>query len=157
VVNLGYNLSSDATPPFLNQSNSLNNVDPMLGPLADNGGPTLTMALLPGSPALDAIPPSATMTSVDQRGVARPAGAGADIGAFELGPPGTPRLSIVRSGTAVSIQFNGEAGRVYRLLRSPDLRTWTFADSKSATANGWVDFTVATQGESPSFYRTVTP
>ena len=31
-------------------------IDPQLGPLADNGGPTMTHALLPGSPAIDAIP-----------------------------------------------------------------------------------------------------
>jgi hypothetical protein len=157
VINLGYNLSSDATPAFLGQLNSLNNADAMLGPLADNGGPTLTMALLPGSPALDAIPPSMTTTPFDQRGMARPVGTGADIGAFELGPPTAPRLSIARRGAAVSIQFNGEAGHVYRLLRSPDLRTWTSTDSQSATANGWMEFTIATQGASPAFYRIGTP
>jgi hypothetical protein len=80
--------------------------DPRLGPLADNGGPTQTYALLPGSPALDAIPmdteacvdpttSSAKGGSIftdpetrhiygsDQRGVNRPQGAGCDIGAYE--------------------------------------------------------------------------
>src|SRR5262249_14628003 len=37
--------------------------DPKLGPLADNGGPTQTIALLPGSPAIDAGGPSATLSS----------------------------------------------------------------------------------------------
>jgi hypothetical protein len=54
--------------------------DPLLGPLADNGGPTFTHALLAGSPALDA---GLGGGSVDQRGVSRPQGAGPDIGAFE--------------------------------------------------------------------------
>jgi hypothetical protein len=45
-------------------------IDPILGPLADNGGSTLTLALLPGSPALDAIPPVKTTPLTDQRGVA---------------------------------------------------------------------------------------
>ncbi|HUF78353.1 MAG TPA: choice-of-anchor Q domain-containing protein [Thermoanaerobaculia bacterium] len=59
-------------------------VDPLLGPLADNGGPTHTHALLVGSPAIDTTalgvaPPE------DQRGVPRPQGPRADIGAFELG------------------------------------------------------------------------
>jgi len=58
--------------------------DPKLGPLADNGGPTLTMALLPGSPAIDAGNTSLAPTT-DQRGFPRPAGLGADIGAFEYG------------------------------------------------------------------------
>ncbi|MBI1298795.1 hypothetical protein GC175_27995 [bacterium] len=61
--------------------------DPLLGPLADNGGPTQTHALLPGSPALDAIPMGADGCNdadrSDQRGVTRPQGAGCDIGAYE--------------------------------------------------------------------------
>ncbi len=56
--------------------------DPRLGPLADNGGPTLTHALLPGSPAINAANP-AFCPAVDQRGVVRPQGPGCDIGAFE--------------------------------------------------------------------------
>jgi autotransporter-associated beta strand protein len=63
-------------------------LDPLLAPLADYGGPTQTMALLPGSPALDAGDAGALPN--DQRGVARGAdgdgnGSGApDLGAFEL-------------------------------------------------------------------------
>jgi hypothetical protein len=56
-------------------------VDPMLGPLADHGGPTATLALSPGSPAIDA--GGAMCPPIDQRGVARPAGAACDAGAFE--------------------------------------------------------------------------
>jgi CSLREA domain-containing protein len=56
--------------------------DPRLGTLADNGGPTRTHALLAGSPAIDAA--SATDSpATDQRGVARPQGAGDDIGSYE--------------------------------------------------------------------------
>jgi hypothetical protein len=58
--------------------------DPKLGPLADNGGPTLSMALLPGSPAIDAGNTSLA-PATDQRGFPRPAGLAADIGAFEYG------------------------------------------------------------------------
>lgn len=57
-------------------------VNPLLGPLADNGGPTDTHALLAGSPAIDA-GDNATCLSTDQRGVARPQGPACDIGAFE--------------------------------------------------------------------------
>jgi beta-glucanase (GH16 family) len=56
-----------------------------LGPLADNGGPTLTHALLPGSPAIDA-GDDAVCPATDQRGVARPQGASCDVGAFEWVP-----------------------------------------------------------------------
>jgi CSLREA domain-containing protein len=62
--------------------NRSNPLDPLLGPLANNGGHTRTHALLPGSPAIDAAstldcPPS------DQRGVLRPQGAACDIGSYE--------------------------------------------------------------------------
>ena len=55
----------------------------MLGPLADNGGPTQTHAVLPGSPAIDAIPAGDCVVATDQRGIARPRDSGCDIGAFE--------------------------------------------------------------------------
>ncbi len=64
-------------------------VNPLLAPLANNGGPTLTRALQPGSPALDAVPAlncSVTGLTVDQRGEPRPFGGGlCDAGAYELG------------------------------------------------------------------------
>jgi Right handed beta helix region/Ser-Thr-rich glycosyl-phosphatidyl-inositol-anchored membrane family/Fibronectin type III domain len=57
--------------------------NPQLGPLANNGGPTQTFALLANSPAIDA--GSDTLcTSTDQRGVSRPQGAHCDIGAYEF-------------------------------------------------------------------------
>jgi hypothetical protein len=70
--------------------------DPKLDPAgpADNGGPTKTIALLPGSAAIDAesagqcldLSTPALALGTDQRGLPRPAGAGCDIGAFELQP-----------------------------------------------------------------------
>ena len=76
----GGNLSSDNTCPF--SGSSVNNTDPLLGPLQDNGGPTQTMALLGGSPAIDK-GDSANCPATDQRGVTRPQGTGCDIGAYE--------------------------------------------------------------------------
>ncbi len=75
---------------------SLIGVDPLLGPLADNGGPsagqaTWTHALLPGSPALDA-GNNATCLSTDQRGVPRPQGAACDIGAYEVAKLGLAKF-----------------------------------------------------------------
>src|SRR5262245_56879321 len=63
-------------------------LDPLLGPLQFNGGPTQTHALLPGSPALEHGANPAGLTT-DQRGVGFPRvlGAAADIGAFEGTPP----------------------------------------------------------------------
>ena len=55
-------------------------VDPQLGPLADNGGPTDTIALMAGSPAIDA---GAACPATDQRGLTRAQGTTCDAGAFE--------------------------------------------------------------------------
>ena len=76
------NLDSDGSCGF-EGSGDLSGVDPLLGPLADNGGPTFTHALLSGSPALDAGKDSAAPPT-DQRGTSRPRGSASDIGAFEL-------------------------------------------------------------------------
>jgi len=58
--------------------------DPLLGPLADNGGPTHTHALLPGSPAIEA-GSNIHGFPFDQRGHVRIFGPAPDIGAFESG------------------------------------------------------------------------
>jgi len=87
----GYNLSSDGTCNF-NNAGDLNNVDPLLGPLENNGGPTYTQALLPRSPAIDAGNPSGCtdeqghLLKIDQRGYPRPDKedtGGCDMGAYE--------------------------------------------------------------------------
>jgi len=71
------------------------NTDPMLGPLQDNGGPTFTQALLPGSPAIDAGDPNFTPPPFyDQRGprFRRVFNGRIDIGSFEKQPqPPRPR------------------------------------------------------------------
>ncbi|WP_291213595.1 right-handed parallel beta-helix repeat-containing protein [Dokdonella sp.] len=65
-------------------SNLIASSDARLGPLQDNGGATPTMLPGPDSAALDAIAPQDCTLAVDQRGVARPQGAGCDIGAVEV-------------------------------------------------------------------------
>src|SRR5262249_39509404 len=68
------------------------NTDPLLAPLQDNGGPTSTHALLPGSPAIAAGDPSfAPPPLFDQRGpgFARVVNGRIDIGSFEVQGPGT--------------------------------------------------------------------
>jgi CSLREA domain-containing protein len=78
----GYNVLQDATCG--NNGTDLIGTNPLLGPLADNGGPTFTHALLQNSPAIDAAPCLPTVVT-DQRGVSRPQGDSCDIGAFEFG------------------------------------------------------------------------
>jgi CSLREA domain-containing protein len=75
----GHNIDSDGSC-HLTAAGDLPSRTPLVGPLADNGGPTDTNALLPGSPGLDA---AANCPATDQRGVPRPQGAACDIGAYE--------------------------------------------------------------------------
>jgi fibronectin-binding autotransporter adhesin len=69
-------------------SDKVNKPKPGLGPLHDNGGPTATIAILAGSPALNAIPKAACAVHVDQRGVPRPQpqNGNCEIGAYERKP-----------------------------------------------------------------------
>ena len=91
-TSLGYNLIGDDTgcgftaAPGDLVGDGANPIDPVLGPLQDNSGPTETHALLPGSPAIDAGDDGAA-PATDQRGVARPQGPTSDIGAYEFEPP----------------------------------------------------------------------
>ena len=118
-----FNASGDLTGP---------SYDPVLGPLQDNGGSTLTHALLPGSDALEAgddiACAASPINSLDQRGVARPQNPSCDIGAYEAVPmpdlvitktnnvggsvvyPGTWRWSIKveNNGTADATFANGQ-------------------------------------------------
>jgi CSLREA domain-containing protein len=90
LISQGYNLiETNGCSITGTTTGNLIGVDPMLGPLADNGGPTLTHQLLVGSPARDAANPAApgsggtACEAADQRGVARPVGPRCDIGAVE--------------------------------------------------------------------------
>jgi hypothetical protein len=80
----GNNTGCTVTPAGTDQTGT----PPKLSELADHGGPTRTLALLAGSPAIDVIPVAAchTMAQKDQRLVPRPQGPRCDIGAFERKP-----------------------------------------------------------------------
>jgi hypothetical protein len=92
-------------------------VDPLLGPLADNGGPTMTMALLPGSPAIDAGDGTGAPAN-DQRGFARVVGAAIDLGAFEVQPAtqvtrlriSAPAGAVAGTPFAVTVQAVNDLG-----------------------------------------------
>jgi predicted outer membrane repeat protein len=93
VISQGYNLigNPDGGSGFV--ATDLLGLNPLLGPLQDNGGPTRTMALLPGSPAINAgsnalaVDPSGNPLATDQRGFPRIVGGTVDIGAFERQAP----------------------------------------------------------------------
>ncbi len=91
----GHNFLSDSSC-FTLKSTDKAGSDPKLGALADNGGPTDTMApLSTSSPVVNAIPESSCSELLDQRGVSRPRGGRCDIGAVELLVPdhGVVRLA----------------------------------------------------------------
>jgi predicted outer membrane repeat protein len=93
VTSVGYNLSSDDGGGYLTGAGDQINTDPSLGPLQDNGGPTLTHALLPGSPAIDAGDPNFNPPPFkDQRdcNFDRVFNGRIDIGSFEAQPPRRP-------------------------------------------------------------------
>ncbi|MBI2021675.1 CSLREA domain-containing protein [Candidatus Daviesbacteria bacterium] len=116
ITSLGYNIASDASCA-LGGTGDLNSTNPMIGPLASNGGPTMTHALLPTSPAIDLVPLSSCTVATDQRGVARPQGAGCDSGSYEH-PPTLPaqcsgnigNYNIIQ-GTNGNDNLNGSSGR----------------------------------------------
>ena len=89
-TSLGYNISTDDGGGNLTGPGDQINTDPMIGPLQDNGGPTFTHALLPGSPAINTGDPNFTPPpSYDQRGspFVRVFNSRIDIGSFEVQPP----------------------------------------------------------------------
>jgi hypothetical protein len=94
VSDAGYAMSSDTSCT----SFAFTNVNPLLKPLALNGGGTLNHALALGSPAVDRVPASACLVSQDQRFFGRPWWwtNRCDIGAFELQPYYPVFVPIVR-------------------------------------------------------------
>jgi hypothetical protein len=96
----GHNLIGDTGGGVGFAASDLLNVDPVLGPLQDNGGPTATMSLLPGSPAVDA-GDNTGAPDWDQRGPGFPriVGGTIDIGAFE-----------VQAGVATQLVVSAPAG-----------------------------------------------
>jgi Divergent InlB B-repeat domain/Right handed beta helix region len=109
------------------RTSDMSGTNPLLAPLANNGGPTQTRALLPGSPAVDKYT-GADCPSTDQRAYKRPAGLACDIGAFEQSstlsadinqPPRA--LQAVIGGTLTLIP----SGTPSKLLRGVDFRPCT--------------------------------
>jgi len=132
--------------------------DPKLGPLADNGGPTLTHALRFDSPALDAGNGSGLPT--DQRGFARPidtpdvanaeGGDSSDIGAYEVNP--STQLAIY---TAVEVEFGTVLGRTYRVESSTDMVTWSQVEAGIVGTGGPLTRLYTTRAIPKRFFQAV--
>jgi predicted outer membrane repeat protein len=102
-ISQGYNLVKDITSTtFTTTAGDITGSDPLLGALADNGGPTRTMALLSGSPAIDTGTCFGAPTA-DQRGMTRPQNSLCDMGAYERG---LPAALAATAGTPQSASLN---------------------------------------------------
>ena len=93
IISHGYNISSDGAGSYLNGPGDILNTNPLLGPLQNNGGPTMTHAVLSNSPALNAGDPNFNPQAFDppllydqrnSRRFPRVVNGRIDIGAFEL-------------------------------------------------------------------------
>jgi hypothetical protein len=146
----GYNLSSDASSSF--GGKSIQNTDPKLGALSTNGGPTLTMALLTGSPAIDKIPPVLS-PSTDQRGFPRPVNGVADIGAFEYGAAASASrvtLSLAYTTNGLfQVSGAGTSGQTYVVQTSTNLANWQTISTNVAP----IQFTDPATNLPARFYR----
>jgi hypothetical protein len=152
-IDVGHNLSSDGSCAFGGMG-SMNNQDPRLGPLANNGGPTFTMALLPGSPGIDA-GSAFRAPATDQRGVPRPQGPGVDIGAFEYQYLPTFTGMTIQSATSCQLQVCGLwSNETFTEQISSNLVAWFEATNSVACTNGLFQIVDPVPVTSPSrFYR----
>ena len=115
------------------------------------------MALLPGSPAIDA-GNTALAPATDQRGYPRPAGLAADIGAFESGSV-MPTLAVSRpSATILALMATGNSNQPCRLLVSSNLLDWAPIATNQIGVDGTFLFhDNCASGGACRFYRLVMP
>jgi hypothetical protein len=138
---------------------------PGLGPLADNGGPTLTHALLPGSPALDAGSPNPIPgLDFDQRGPGFPrrSGVTVDIGAFEFqvaaAPPGFIHIESLAAGVLLRLQGAPNESLSLEWNGTLDAAGWRPLATGPTDAAGVLEYTdTAAAGAAARFYRAVRP
>lgn len=147
-TSLGTSLDSDGSCGFSPNQGNLINVNPKLGPLQDNGGPTWTYGLLDGSPAIDKAD-NATCGSIDQRGLPRPkvgisgGQASCDIGAFELQTPYPPPPGPCSPRPRIALQVSHAAGRRLQVTVSAGsgvLSQIQFGTGNRPLRNASVDF-----------------
>lgn len=162
----GINLDTDGSCAALAGSGFITDANPGLDVLADNGGPTQTVALLDGSPAIDAADPDRCtyhpVGDVDQRGQSRAPALRCDIGAFELQPDAARMVQLpdinANGYRDSAIAFRSSAGdaviRVIDGLDGSEIAERTFAlDSQivamdtvpDQSGDGFDDIVVLTQ------------
>lgn len=127
----GFNVQFPAQNPGAGDPNCTSGVliaDPLLGPLANNGGPTQTRALTGASPARDRVTSGCPPPSTDQRGSPRPIGAACDSGSYEASG------SIAVADTTVAESTGGAVQATFTLTLTP--AATSAVTVQYATANG---------------------
>jgi hypothetical protein len=135
-------------------SSSDSPLDPRLGPLGDNGGPTKTLPLLQGSPAIDA-GDNTTITPSDQRGYARRIGPAVDIGAYEYGWPSI--IEARAQGAGILLLVYGASGQTCCVMTSSNLQNWTPLATNQIAPNGIATFHDDAPNAAQLFYRVWLP
>ncbi|HEY0456810.1 MAG TPA: choice-of-anchor Q domain-containing protein, partial [Verrucomicrobiae bacterium] len=148
VVDGGYNLSSDASCAFTN-SGSINNSDPLFGPLQNNGGLTLSLGLTDCSPALDAGNP-VIYPPTDQRGIPRPIGSASDMGACE-GIITWYRETFTFNGSALQMKIFGKPNQTFVLSAGPEPGNWSPILTNSIGVNCF--YTYSGTNDSKGFFK----
>jgi hypothetical protein len=154
----GFNFSSDGSANFSSGS-SFNFTDPQLAPLGDYGGPTLCMALLPTSPAIDYGDNTGAPTT-DQRRFFRPVGSSVDAGAYEYGSYlfFIPNLSITAATNSVVINYTAYPSNLYVLQFSTNLTSWIGLQTNGPfTGPTNINQTIGTQSLNRQFFRILLP
>jgi predicted outer membrane repeat protein len=155
----GHNLSSDATCN-LTAATDKPGMDPLLGPLAVNGGATRTHALLAGSPAINA-GDATGLEALDQRGMPRVQFAAVDIGALEVPEPAisqqpvaqefvvgaefTLRITATNPNSSIPLTFQWRKDGAP--IADATTETWTRRDATADDA-GMYDVVVTNEGGS---------
>jgi hypothetical protein len=158
-TDLGYNVGSDTTCQNGGTGDAVSaSLASELGPLANNGGPTQTMALLAGNPAAGLIPNGSGLLCplVDQTGAASPSGAPCNAGALQIHPndksvkiggtASVPKVTIKGSGfgipanlgpaTASCGGFNAGSDYPNTLYVTDVTRSWTAGNSEDCNHIG---------------------
>jgi hypothetical protein len=160
VTDAGNNISFDNQHSLTNSS-SFNGINPRLAPLGNYGGPTPTMALLTGSPAINAADVT-DFPATDQRGIPRPVGPAPDIGAVEFSPSDAQYSPVVLmllgyTNNLLQLAFTGTNGETYRIEGTADFVHWISVSTNIMGASGYQETVVSTTNPPAQFFRAVSP
>ncbi|NVN98985.1 MAG: MBG-2 domain-containing protein, partial [Geobacteraceae bacterium] len=148
--------------PFATNVNSLVDLDAKLAPLANNGGPTLTMAPLYNSPAINA-GNCTTGPATDQRGMARPQNGTCDIGAYERGTAasltatgGTPQSATINTAftNPLTAKVTDSLGGVLDGISVTFAGTGFSGSASNTDATGVASFAATANGNAGAYIAT---